>query len=180
MSLLLLFRPRGAEVEPPDPPPVVTVGGGVPRGAHRIPRVAARIAGRLYVGEYAEMARLIASMAEQDAAQAAADSPAPVAHTTKEAKRVARKAAAKFSALMQITDVVIPGVDIHIDPAPIAQRDLRAEYLRAYATALIREQEAAQIQAQAVMERALAEAARMEAEREADDLDAINRALELI
>ena len=180
MSLLLLFRPSTASVEPPAPAPVAPVR--VPAGAHRIPRVAVRIAGRMYVGDYREIARLVASLAEQDAAQAAVESPVPVARTSREVKRGARKAAAEFSALMQVMDVVVPGPLLTIDPAPVAQRDLRAEYLRAYAAAVLATERAAQaraMEAQRLADEEAALRAWMEQD-EADANEAIARILELL
>jgi hypothetical protein len=145
----------------------------VPGGRRRAPRAAVRIDGELYVGTYAEISELVASLGERDAYAEAA--PEPVSKRT--ARTRARKAAGRFDKLMQVIDIGLPeAIDLPIDPAPVAQRDLREEYLRAYAAAML----AAQRAFDEASARAAEEAARREQEIEADDLDAINRALELI
>lgn len=177
MSLLLLFRPLAGAAPAPAPAPVASAPGG----KLRIPRVAVRIAGRMYVGEYREISRLVASLAEQDAADAATtEQPQP--RNSRDAKRGARKAAAEFNALMQVMDVAVPGPMLTIDPAPIAQRDLRAEYLRAYAAAALAAERTAQaraMEAQRLADEEAALAAWM-AQDEADANEAIARIMELL
>jgi hypothetical protein len=167
-----LYPPTVYDGEIP-PAPAAPTTGGVPGGRRRAPRAAVRIDGELYVGTYAEISELVASLGERDAYAEAA--PEPVSKRT--ARTRARKAAGRFDKLMQVIDIGLPeAIDLPIDPAPVAQRDLREEYLRAYAAAML----AAQRAFDEASARAAEEAARREQEIEADDLDAINRALELI
>lgn len=176
-----------AEPEPPtvDPEPEVVSAVGVPGGGRRParqPRVAVRINGVLHVGSYAEINALVAAIAQRDAVEAAAATPEPVATQPKVAKKLARKAAGDFGRTMQVIDVGMPQ-PVAVDPAPIAQRDLRAEYLRAYAVALLvaqREAErvAAEMTRQAI-EVAMARRAVEEA-RDADDIALILETLEMI
>ena len=142
---------------------------GVPGGRRR-PRIAVRINGRMYVGSYDEISDLVAQLGAQDAR--AEVSPEPI--TNRAAKQRARKAAGKFDKSMQVIDIGLPEpIDLPIDPAPIAQRDLREEYLRAYAAAmLVAYQQAAQQAHQLAMRRA--------EEAEEDDLEAIEAVLELM
>ena len=115
---------------------------------------------------------LVASLAARDAAL---DVPPEPVTTQRAAKRIARKAAGVFDTMTQVIDVGLE-VDPGIDPAPVAQRDLRADYMRSYAAALVAAERASQI---AQIE-ARSRAAQHAAEIEEDDAAAIAALLEVL
>lgn len=163
--LLFFLRPHVAGGEPPvEPPAPAPATTGVPGG--RSVRIAVRIDGKMYVGSYDEISAMVAALGERDAL-AEAQQARPV--TTKRKARVkARRAAGAFDKSMQVIDIGVPTLyDFGaFDPAPVAQKDLREDYLRAYAVALLAAEQQAAIQTQAAMQmQAEQQAAAREAQR---------------
>lgn len=149
------YRPGDAVVEPPapeppapEPSPPAPPTGGHPTGH----RVAVRIDGKLYVGDYREISIIIENRAKQDAELRAEES------KTK-ARKSARKLVGGFRSLVQIEQpMLLAGIDPEIIASSM-MRDLRAIYndtlvnamLESFRLNIEQEEEAAMAAAEALL-----------------------------
>ena len=142
------------------------------------PRLAVRVNGKLHIGTRAQVMRLIDEMAQADARASAAQPQAPTREQSikRQAQRVATKAIESVKVQAEPTATTASAPAPALVAAAPSRDELVAQYVRAYALQMIE----AQRQAKAAADRAIADAMRREAEIEADDMDAINRVLQLL